>query len=152
MNLGLRLIAYALMFVGAADAPLFAAEKSVKPNLVIILAEYYGFTSGHWGESFDPPLDHNGKFIRGQGYVADHFTEHALAFIETNKARPFFCYLPFYTPHSPFCVPDEYWDRFKDKPITMRGVDGEKENVPVTRAALAMCENIDWDGKDISPL
>src|SRR5439155_22338736 len=70
---------------------------------------------------------------------------HARAFIETNKARPFFCYLPFNTPHSPFCVPDEYWDRFKDKPITMLGVDGEQENVPVTRAALAMCENIDWN-------
>ncbi len=107
--------------------------------------EYYGFTSGHWGEYFDPPLEHNGNFVRGQGYIADNFTEHALAFIETNKARPFFCYLPFNTPHSPFCVPDEYWDRFKDKPITMRGGDGEKENVPVTRAALAMCENIDWN-------
>ena len=23
--------------------------------------EYYGFTSGHWGEYFDPPLDHNGQ-------------------------------------------------------------------------------------------
>src|SRR5947209_20348390 len=22
--------------------------------------EFYGFTSGHWGDSFDPPLDHNG--------------------------------------------------------------------------------------------
>jgi arylsulfatase A-like enzyme len=107
--------------------------------------EYYGFTSGHWGEYFDPPLDHNGKFVRGRGFVADDFTDHALAFIETNQARPFFCYLPFNTPHSPFCVPDEYWERFKDKPITLRGADGEKENVPVTRAALALCENIDWN-------
>src|ERR1043165_5240688 len=107
--------------------------------------EYYGFTSGHWGEYFDPPLEHNGKFVRGRGYVADDFTEHALAFIETNRAHPFFCYLPFNTPHSPFCVPDEYWDRFTDQPITLRGEDGEKENVPVTRAALAMCENIDWN-------
>jgi len=23
--------------------------------------EYYGFTSGHWGQYFDPELDHNGK-------------------------------------------------------------------------------------------
>jgi len=107
--------------------------------------EYYGFTSGHWGEYFDPPLEHNGKFVRGKGYVADDFTDHALAFIEMNKAGPFFCYLPFNTPHSPFSMPDEYWNRFKDKPITMRGSDGETENVAVTRAALAMCENIDWN-------
>ena len=27
--------------------------------------EYYGFTSGHWGDYFDPPLDHNGVAVRG---------------------------------------------------------------------------------------
>ena len=107
--------------------------------------EYYGFTSGHWGEYFNPPLEHNGKFVRGKGFIADDLTDHALAFIQTNRARPFFCYLPFNTPHSPFSVPDEYWERFKDKPIAMRGGDGAKEDVVVTRAALALCENIDWN-------
>ena len=107
--------------------------------------EFYGFTSGHWGEYFDPPLEHNGKFVRGHGYIADDFTAHALEFIGRNQDRPFFCYLPFNTPHSPFCVPDEYWDRFKDQPIPLRGREGENESLPVTRAALAMCENIDWN-------
>src|SRR6185503_19294915 len=74
--------------------------------------EYYGFTSGHWGEYFDPPLDHNGRPVRGKGYIANDFTDHALAFMETNKARPFFCYVPFNTPHTPFAVPQEYWQRF----------------------------------------
>jgi len=105
--------------------------------------EYYGFTSGHWGEYFNPPLEHNGKFVRGKDYIADDLTDHALVFIEQNKGRPFFCYLPFNTPHSPFCVPQEFWDRFKDKPIAMRARDGEKEELAVTRCALAMCENID---------
>jgi arylsulfatase A-like enzyme len=107
--------------------------------------EYYGFTSGHWGEYFNPPLEHNGKFVRGKDYIADDLTDHALAFIEQNRDRPFFCYLPFNTPHSPFCVPQQYWDWFKDKPIVMRGRDGEDEDLPVTRCALAMCENIDWN-------
>ncbi len=107
--------------------------------------EYYGFTSGHWGEYFNPPLEHNGQFVRGKGYTADDFTDHALAFIETNKARPFFCYLPFNTPHSPFAVPDSFWQRFKNKPITMLGGDGENETLDVTRCVLAMCENIDWN-------
>ncbi len=107
--------------------------------------EYYGFTSGHWGEYYDPPLEYNGKFVRGKGFIADDFTDHVLAFIETNKTRPFFCYVPFNTPHSPFSVPDEYWNRFKDNPITMRGVDGGKEDVATTRAALALCENVDWN-------
>jgi arylsulfatase A-like enzyme len=107
--------------------------------------EFYGFTSGHWGEYFDPPLEHNGRFVRGRGYIADDFTERAMAFIETHRAGPFFCYLAFNTPHSPFCVPDAFWNRFKDHPIPLRGPDGPKENLPVTRAALAMCENLDWN-------
>jgi arylsulfatase A-like enzyme len=107
--------------------------------------EYYGFTSGHWGEYFDPPLEHNGKFVRGKGYITDDLTNHAMAFIEKNKARPFFCYLPLNTPHSPFCVPDKYWNRFKDHAIPMRGKDGADEDLPVTRCALAMVENIDWN-------
>ena len=105
--------------------------------------EYYGFTSGHWGEYYDAPLEHNGQPVRGHGFIADDLTDHALAFIEENQARPFFCYLPLNTPHSPFCVPDEYWDRFKDKPVAMRGKDGAQEDLPVTRCALAMVENID---------
>ncbi|MBI3878713.1 MAG: arylsulfatase [Verrucomicrobia bacterium] len=107
--------------------------------------EYYGFTSGHWGEYFDPPLEHNGQFVRGKGYIADDLTDHAMEFIEKNKSRPFLCYLPFNTPHSPFCVPDEYWNRFKDAPIPMRSQDGANEDLPVTRCALAMVENLDWN-------
>lgn len=105
--------------------------------------EYYGFTSGHWGEYFDPPLDHNGRRVRGTGYIVDDLVSHALAFIEQNKDRPFFCYVPFNTPHTPFAVPDKYWQRFKDKPITQRGPDGEREDIDGTRCVLAMTENLD---------
>lgn len=107
--------------------------------------EYYGFTSGHWGEYFNPPLEHNGRFVRGEGFIADDLTSHALDFIDKNKDRPFFCFLPFNTPHSPFAVPDEFWRRFKDKPINMRGHDGDNEDLDVTRCALAMVENLDWN-------
>ena len=107
--------------------------------------EFYGFTSGHWAEYFDALLEHNGKPVRGQGYIADDFTDHALAFIAQNRAKPFFCYIPYNTPHSPFCVPDEYWNRWKDRPIAQRGHDGDKENLPVTRCVMAMTENLDWN-------
>ncbi len=105
--------------------------------------EYYGFTSGHWGEYFDPPLDHNGQPVRGKGFVADDFTTHALAFIEKNRAKPFLCYVPFNTPHSPWAVPDEYWQRFKDKPLSLRATDAFREQIDQTRCALAMMENLD---------
>jgi arylsulfatase A-like enzyme len=105
--------------------------------------EYYGFTSGHWGEYFDPPLDHNGRPTRGKGYVADDFTTHAIEFIERNRAKPFLCYIPYNTPHSPWAVPDEYWQRFKDKPVTQRATDPAREEIDQTRCALAMMENLD---------
>src|ERR1044071_6899395 len=87
--------------------------------------DYYGFTSGHWGEYFNPPLEHNGQPVRGKGFITDDLTDHALAFIEQNKAKPFFCYVPYNTPHSPFCVPDEYWQHFEKDPIRQRGNDGD---------------------------
>ncbi|MSU25262.1 MAG: N-acetylgalactosamine 6-sulfate sulfatase [Opitutus sp.] len=105
--------------------------------------EYYGFTSGHWGEYFNSPLEHNGQRVRGTGYIADDLTSHAIEFIEKNQQRPFLCYLPFNTPHSPFAVPDADWQRFKNKPITQRGIEGDQEDLAVTRCVLAMTENLD---------
>ncbi len=102
---------------------------------------FYGFTSGHWGEYFDPPLERDGQPVRGKGYIVNDLTDQALAFIEENRARPFLCYVPFNTPHSPWTVPQEYWQRFKDRPLAMKADAGE---VPEqTRCALAMVENID---------
>lgn len=107
--------------------------------------EYFGFCSGHWGEYFAPELDHNGRLTRGEGFLIDDFTNHALAFIEANRTRPFFCYLPFNTPHSPLQVPDEYWERFRDKQLTKFSRSPATEDIETTRAVLAMCENIDWN-------
>src|SRR5689334_17181638 len=106
-------------------------------------AEYYGFTSGHWGEYFDPPLEHNGQPVRGHGYVADDFTDHALQFIERHRAEPFFCYLPFNTPHSPWAAPASDWRRFKDRALALRATEPGRENLDQTRCALAMMENLD---------
>jgi len=106
--------------------------------------DYYGFCSGHWGNYFSPMLEHNGQIVQGEGYVIDDFTEHGMAFMEQNKDKPFLLYLPFNTPHTPFQAPDEYWDRYKDKHIEMRA-EHPGENLLHTRAALALCENIDWN-------
>lgn len=107
--------------------------------------EFYGFTEGHWGHYFDYELDHNGELVRGEGYVIDDFTNKAMNFMEQNRDRPFFAYLPYNTPHSPMQVPDEYWQRFESRELAMRNRDPESEDVPKTRAALAMVENIDWN-------
>lgn len=107
--------------------------------------EFYGFTSGHWGNYFDPPLDHNGRIVRGNGYVTDDFTDRAIRFIEDHRAEPFFVWVAYNTPHSPMQVPDRWWSRLAADPIAQRHRDPEREQPDHTRAALAMVENIDWN-------
>ncbi|MCK4921756.1 MAG: sulfatase-like hydrolase/transferase [Bacteroidales bacterium] len=104
--------------------------------------DFYGFCSGHWGNYFSPMLEHNGKIVKGNGFIIDDFTDHGLAFMEKNKDKAFFLYLPFNTPHTPFQAPAKNWDNFKDKEIKLLDYTG-KEDLVETRAALAMCQNID---------
>ena len=59
-------------------------------------------------------------------------TDAAIQFIEDNQDQPFFCYIPYNAPHSPWQVPDRYFDYYKSK-----GLDDK------TACAYAMCENID---------
>lgn len=105
--------------------------------------EYFGHTSGHWGEYFDAPLEENGRMIRTKGYIVDVCTDRALDFIQRNQAKPFFCYVPFTTPHSPWAAPEQDWARFRDKPITQQATLAQQEKVDETRCALAMVENQD---------
>lgn len=106
--------------------------------------EYFGHTAGHWGEYFNPPLeDSRGRWVRTQGYIVDVCTDRAINFIERNRDRPFFCYIPFTTPHSPWAVPEKYWQRWRDRPIEQRATMPDRENLDETRCALAMIENQD---------
>ncbi|MEO8351602.1 MAG: arylsulfatase [Chthoniobacteraceae bacterium] len=107
--------------------------------------EYYGFTSGHWGSYFSPLLDHNGQLTHGDGYLADDLTNHALRFIEEHREEPFFCYLPYNVPHSPMQVPDRWFQKFDGVDLPLRNRDPQREDLVFTRAALAMCENMDWN-------
>ncbi len=110
--------------------------------------DFYGFCSGHWGNYFNPLLEHNGNMVRGNGFIIDDLTQHGIDFIEKNKNQPFFLYLPYNTPHSPMQVPDRFWKKYKDKKLSQIGSEGPPKNqnqIDHARAALAMCENIDWN-------
>jgi hypothetical protein len=108
-------------------------------------SEFYGFCAGHWAEYFDPVLEHNGEIIKGVGFITDDLTTHGISFIDKNKDKPFFAYFPFNTPHSPMQVPDEYWDKYKNKTPNQSGTESQKEDIEHTKAALAMNENLDWN-------
>ena len=107
--------------------------------------EFVGFCCGHWSHYFDSTLEHNGVEFKADGYITDFFAERAMQFIEEKREEPFFCYLALNVPHSPFQVPDQWYDRVRDREIGMRNRDPDQEDVNVTRAVLAMCENIDWN-------
>lgn len=104
---------------------------------------YYGHTSGHWGEYFDPPLERDGRMERAQGYIVDVCTDEAIAFIQRHAARPFLCYVPFTTPHSPWAAPPANWEHFRDRPLEQSATRPDLENPDHTRCALAMLENQD---------
>lgn len=71
--------------------------------------EFYGFTSGHWGNYFDPILEKNGKIIKTEGYINDVITNEAISFIKKSN-KPFLSFISYNTPHSPMQVPDKYSD------------------------------------------
>ena len=51
--------------------------------------EYFGHTSGHWGEYFDAPLEEKGQMVRTKGYIVDVCTDKALGFIDRNSKNSF---------------------------------------------------------------
>ena len=100
--------------------------------------EFLGFTAGHWNRYFDPELEHNGKMIHTSGYIADILTDHAIEYIREKQDDPFFCYLAYNTPHSPFQVPDQYFEMYIDK------VNGSDSSLRVMNASVyGMVKNID---------
>ena len=93
---------------------------------------FLGFCAGHWNNYFDTRLQRDDRMVRTEGYITDVLTDEALDFIETHAARPFFCYVPYNAPHSPWQVPDRYFEKYK-----AAGLDD------VTACAYGMCENLD---------
>jgi arylsulfatase A-like enzyme len=72
----------------------------------------------YWGNDyFDDTYFHNGRPEKFQGYCTDIWFDGAMKFIETNKKRPFFCYIPTNTPHGPYNVADKYSKPYRDKGV-----------------------------------
>jgi arylsulfatase A-like enzyme len=71
----------------------------------------------YWGNDyFDDVYLRNGKPQPYKGYCTDVWFNLAIEFIETNKDRPFFCYLPTNAAHSPYIVPERYAEPYRNDP------------------------------------
>jgi len=94
--------------------------------------EVFGFNNGHWNNYFDATLLRGSTPEKTTGYISDVLTDEAIKFISASKDKPFFCYLAYNAPHSPYQVPDRYFDKFKAKGLE-----------DVLAAFYGMCENLD---------
>jgi arylsulfatase A-like enzyme len=68
-----------------------------------------GQAPDYWGNNyFDDTYFRNAKPEKFEGYCTDIWFAEAMEFIETNKGKPFFCYLATNAPHGPFRVAKNY--------------------------------------------
>ena len=72
-----------------------------------------GQTPDYWGNNyFDDSYWDGDSHARYEGYCTDIWFQEALKFIERNRQKPFFCYIPTNAPHSPFLVDPIYSDPY----------------------------------------
>lgn len=95
-----------------------------------------GQAPDYWrNDYFDDYYLHNGEAKPYKGYCTDVFFDEALDFIESNKDKPFFCYIATNAPHGPYNVPLDYLSLYD-------GPQFEKLD-PRLRRFYAMITNID---------
>ncbi len=83
---------------------------------------------------FDPVINHNGTFVKTEGFCTDVFFQQALGWMKSkaDDGQPFFAYISTNTPHNPMMAPDDAKQPFRDA--------GFDEN---TAAKFGMITNID---------
>ena len=75
-----------------------------------------GQTPDYWNNNyFDDTYFRNGTPEKVEGYCTDVWFDEAIKFIETKKDDQFLCYLSLNAPHSPYNVPEKYYDMYKDE-------------------------------------
>lgn len=93
---------------------------------------FWGFTGGIIRNYFNTRLRHNSETVEAEGYVTDFLTDKAMEFIEENKNKPFFCYIPYNVPHTPIQVHDELFQKYLSKGLN-----------EYDAGIYAMCESVD---------
>ncbi len=83
---------------------------------------FYGFL-GHGGHDYFDLSDTTDEVraiyrdrdpISDSGYLTRNITRHAVSFIESNRTRPFFAYVPYNAVHNPLQAPEDYVRRFSN--------------------------------------
>jgi arylsulfatase A len=77
----------------------------------------YGFINRYFDSA---ELWENRTPVITHGYVTDVLTNDAVRFVEENRAGPFFLYLAYNAPHSPFLAPDDLSAKYLKKGLELR--------------------------------
>lgn len=73
-------------------------------------------TPDYWGNDyFDDVYRVNGKMEQFKGYCTDVWFSEAMKFIDSNKDRPFLCFITPNAPHTPYNVDPKYRDIYRGK-------------------------------------
>ncbi len=128
--------------------PMRAIDQGVEEALVHLGG---GMTepSGPPGNTsyWDPVLNHNGKSIQTKGYCSDLFTDGAIEFVVKHRHEPFFVYLAFNCPHSPYQIDKKYsqpYEQMNLKPADFPAGAHPLEKVSsATAKVYGMITNID---------
>jgi arylsulfatase A len=109
---------------------------------------FMGFCAGHWNNYFDTELEFNGEKVETQGYITDVLTDSAIVKIQEYRRTPFFMYVAYNTPHTPYQVPDSYFDKYKNMglPDDLACVYGMVENIDYNVGRLL--QTLDETGLD----
>lgn len=103
---------------------------------------FFGHYHGHIERYSNPDqVVVNGQPVETRGYVTDLFTDAAIDFIKRNQQQPFFCYLAYNAPHSPFLLDTTHYGQPEGDKLIEKYLG---KGLPLREARIyAMVERID---------
>jgi arylsulfatase A len=114
--------------------------------------EFFGFWQYGFINRYDDSdeLFHNKQPVTITGYITDLLTDQAISFVERSRRDPFFLYLAYNAPHSPYLVPDSFIEPYLKKGLPLAEariygmitcVDGNVGRLLEALGRLALNEN-----------
>ncbi len=101
---------YQYGFLGAHT--LYTPSRRTKGYVNYVQNDFSSEYQWKMGRKGSAAIREQGKKIREREYLTFAIRDKAIQFIEENKTRPFFLYIPFNAPHVPFQAPESYYKRF----------------------------------------
>lgn len=94
----------------------FHVNSACAPTRAALMTGRTAMRTGVWHVVMGRTILHNGKWEKQKGYCTDVWIDGAIKFLDQNRAKPCFVYLPLNAPHGPFEVPERFEAMYRDNP------------------------------------